>query len=65
MASVQVKVAGGAIQEKEAETVGELASLVNATGYQATVNGEPVDADHELTDFEFVAFAKPVKAGRP
>lgn len=63
MARVQVQVAGGSIQLKEADTVGELAQMVSAAGYQATVNGEPVDKDHELQDFEFVSLAKPVKAG--
>lgn len=63
MAKVQVQVAGGSIQQKEADTIGELASLVNAAGYVATVNGEPEDADYDLSDFEFVSFAKPVKAG--
>lgn len=63
MAKVQVQVAGGAIQQKEVGTVGELARSVNASGYQATVNGEPVTDTYELNDFEFVSFAKPVKAG--
>ena len=63
MAKVQVQVAGGSIQQKEVGTVRELANSVNATGYQATVNGEPVNEGYELSDFEFVSFAKPVKAG--
>lgn len=63
MAKVQVQVAGGSIQQKEADTIGELASLVNAGGYVATVNGEPENPDYDLSDFEFVSFAKPVKAG--
>ncbi len=63
MAKVQVQVAGGSIQQKEVGTVRELAQSVNATGYQATVNGEPVSEGYELSDFEFVSFAKPVKAG--
>lgn len=63
MAKVQVKVAGGSIQEKSADTVGDLARMVGAEGYQAAVNGEPVDDHYELEDYEFVSFAKPVKAG--
>lgn len=63
MAKVQVQVAGGSIQQKEADCICDLAELVGAEGYQATVNGEPVDKDHELEDFDFVSFAKPVKAG--
>ncbi len=64
MAKVQVQVAGGAIQQKdEVTTIGELAGIVGASGYVATVNGEPQESDYELNDFEFVSFAKPVKAG--
>ena len=63
MAKVQVQVAGGTIKQIEADTVGEAASQVGAEGYTATVNGEPADFDQELNDFEFVAFAKQVKAG--
>lgn len=63
MAKVQVQVAGGSIQQKEAETIGALAILVGADGYVATVNGEPQQNDHNLSDFEFVSFAKAVKAG--
>jgi sulfur carrier protein ThiS len=60
---VQVQVAGGSIQSKEADTVEELAIMMGAVGYVATVNGEPVDSNYELSDYEFVSFAKPVKAG--
>lgn len=63
MAKVQVQVAGGDIQQKEADTVGELQTLVSAEGYTAAVNGEPEGSDYELSDYEFVSFAKPVKAG--
>lgn len=63
MAKVHVQVAGGEIQEIEADTVEEAQKQVNAANYQAAVNGEPVDAEFELSDFEFVSFAKPVKAG--
>lgn len=63
MAKVQVKVAGGEIQERQANTVEELASQLGVGSYTATVNGEPVDGDYELEDYEFVSFAKPVKAG--
>lgn len=63
MAKVQVKVAGGEIQEREARTVGELARAMSVASYTALVNGEPVDDSYELSDYEFVSFAKPVKAG--
>lgn len=63
MAKVQVQVAGGNIQQKEAETVCDLMHDVGAKGYTAAVNGEPVDVNYRLQDYEFVTFAKPVKAG--
>lgn len=63
MAKVQVQVAGGEIQQKEAEDIASLSKLVGAEGYIATVNGEPEESDYELSDFEFVSFAKAVKAG--
>ena len=64
MAKVQVQVAGGSVQQKDSGvTIGELAQSVGAEGFIATVNGEPVDNDYEVEDYEFVSFAKPVKAG--
>lgn len=63
MASVQVQVAGGSIQAKDADTVGDLATQVGAQGYIATVNGEPQEYTFTLSDYEFVSFAKAVKAG--
>jgi len=65
MAEVQVQVAGGAIQKKEAATVECLSKLVgcDGAGWTATVNGEPQESDYELSDYEFVTFAKAVKAG--
>lgn len=62
--NLQVQVSGGAVQSgKTANTVADLASQVGARGYVATVNGETADADQKLNDYEYVAFAKPVKAG--
>ncbi len=61
--NIIVQVAGGAKQVKAAATVSELADLVGAAGYQATINGEPQDGSYELSSGEFVSFAKPVKAG--
>lgn len=66
MAKVRVQVAGGSVQIKEASTVGELAKLVGADGFQATVDGDTADYDQELEGDEgdsFVSFARPVKAG--
>ena len=66
MAKVQVQVAGGEIKEineEEITTVGDIKEELGKEDYVATVNGEPVDDDHELSDYEFVTLAKPVKAG--
>lgn len=35
-----------------------------ASGYAATVNGEPADDDQELEDYEQVMFAPAVKGGK-
>jgi hypothetical protein len=62
--NLTAQVAGGDPQAgKSASTVGELAAQVGAEGYVATVNGELADSNQSLNDYEFVAFAKPVKAG--
>ena len=62
MAKVQAQVVGGSILPKEATTIAELKEQMNLEGnYQATVNGEPQDSDYELSDYEFVSFAKQVK----
>lgn len=61
MAKVQVQVVGGDIKQHEVETVSELLSKLGLTNYQASVNGEPVDSDYELSDYEFVSLAPRVK----
>lgn len=61
MAKVQAQVVGGDIKQHEAQTVSELKSKLNLTNYQASVNGESVDDDYELSDYEFVSFAQKVK----
>lgn len=61
MAKIHAQVAGGSIKEIEADTVGEVKSMMDAEKYTATVNGDPVSDDHELSDFEFVALAPSVK----
>lgn len=61
MAKVQAKAIGGAITEKEASTVSELKTMMGLQSYQASVNGEVVEDEHELEDFEFVTFAPKVK----
>lgn len=64
MAKVQVQVTGGSIVSKEASTVGDIKKIMGAEKYTATVNGEPVGDDHELSDYEFVALAPSVKGAK-
>lgn len=64
MAKVQAQVVGGEIKAHEANTVGELMSKLNLTNYKAQVNGEEVDNDYELSDYEFVSFSQKVKGAR-
>jgi hypothetical protein len=59
----KVQVAGGSIKDIAADTVAEAKQLAAAEGYVATVNGEPASDSQELGEFDFVALAKPVKAG--
>jgi hypothetical protein len=61
MAKVQVQIPGGSIQQREADTVGELAEQLSVTSHQASVNGEPADMDQDLEDYQFVSFAPKVK----
>lgn len=64
MAQVKVQVAGGAQQEKDAATVGELRSQLGVDdNAQASVNGEPASDGYQLRKNDFVTFSKPVKAG--
>lgn len=64
MAKVNVQVAGGSIQQKEANTLGDLKRMFARDGvkYTATINGEPEDDDScDLNDYEFVALTEQVK----
>lgn len=65
MAKVQVQAVGGDIKQQEASTVSELMTKLGLTNYQASVNGEPVDSDYELSDYEFVSLAPKVKGAAP
>lgn len=63
MAKVQAQVVGGSVKiHEDMETVGEVRAAMNiGANYSVTVNGEPADDEHELADYEFVAFAPQVK----
>lgn len=61
MAKVQAQVVGGDIKTHDATTVGELMSKLGLEKHKANVNGEPVDNDYQLSDYEFVTFAPQVK----
>ena len=47
----------------DADTVADAKRLANAEGFVATVNGDPANDSQELGEYDFVALAKPVKAG--
>ncbi len=62
---VRAQVAGGSEQTLDGvSTLGDVKKKLGAEGYQATINGEPEDDDSaQLEDYQYVALAKPVKAG--
>lgn len=61
MAKVQVQVIGGAIQQLDIGTVGDVKAKLDAKTYTATVNGSPVNDAYALKDYEFVSLAPSVK----
>lgn len=62
MATIIVKVQGGQPKELTASTLGEAKAAMSALGYQASVNGLPVnDADYELSDYDVVTLTEQVK----
>lgn len=64
--NVTGQVVGGSVKIlNDCATVGCVKKRLGVeTGYVASVNGEPADDDHELSDFEFVSLAPAVKAGQ-
>lgn len=62
---ITAQVLGGESQVLErCETVQDAFDELDLDGsYTATVNGEPVDMDYELSDYEFVCFSPAVKGG--
>lgn len=63
MASVIASVLGGQPQRREASTIAEIKELLNVPNHTATLNGEPVDDDTDLSDEDFVSLAPAVKGG--
>jgi hypothetical protein len=63
-AKVTVQPVGAALSQREAHDIRDLKSQLGLSSYQATVNGEPVDDDYELSDYEFVSLAPKVKGAR-
>ena len=64
--NVTAQVLGGEAQVLNGvNTVEEALQELGLEGnYTATVNGEPVDMDYELEDYEFISFSSAVKGGR-
>jgi sulfur carrier protein ThiS len=45
------------------ETVADVRAKMSATGYAASVNGEPADDSDEVSDQDFISFAVATKGG--
>jgi len=61
---VTCQVIGGTlITHDNIATVRDAAKLMDAEGYQASVNGEPASFDQKLEDYQYVTFAPAVKGG--
>ena len=58
MARVFYKISGGAVQEANATTIGELKRLVNKTDFMAKVSNDIADDQYELSDDEVVFLAE-------
>ena len=64
MAKVQAQVLGGEIKQlDDVNAVTDVKSRLQATNHVATVNGEPVEDDYQLSDYEFVSLSPAVKGG--
>lgn len=62
MAKVTVEITGSEPKVVEGvNTVGDVKSKFGKTNYIAKVNGDSVDDDYELSNFEFVSLAENVK----
>ena len=47
----------------DVDTVQDIMDKLDISGVSIKVNGETVDANHELSDYEFVTFGEKVKGG--
>jgi len=64
MAKVTGQVLGGDPKVLEQMgTIADVKSRLQANNHTATVNGEPVEDDYELSDYEFVMLSPAVKGG--
>jgi len=66
MISVMSKVLGGSAKANELSdeaTVGDLKEILGLSKHTASVNGDSVDDDYELSDGDYVNFAEAVKGG--
>lgn len=63
MAKVNVQVLGGTIKQIEADTVADVKSQLSVPNHTATVNGDSVDGNYVLEDYQFVSLSPAVKGG--
>ena len=62
MSKVQAQVVGGSIQQVEGvSTVQDIMTKLGLVNHAASVNGEAVTANYELSDYEYVSLAPNVK----
>jgi sulfur carrier protein ThiS len=47
----------------DVETVGDVKTKLSATGYTASLNGEPAQDSDEVSDGDFVSLSQAVKGG--
>ena len=60
---IRAQVVGGEVKDFDGvSSLSELQQKMGLTGtFSASVNGDPVDSDYELSDYEYVTFAPQVK----
>lgn len=61
MAQVTVQVVGGSLKQMTATTIRDVVTELGLSNYAASVNGDAVAYDYELSDYEFVSLAPQVK----
>lgn len=67
MAKVTAQVLGGdpkVLDHSDIVTVADVKARLQVPNHTATVNGDTVRDDHELSDYEFISLSPAVKGGK-